>query len=69
LEQPFYFTAAAQNWCLKQKQEALLDIITEEHAPERVRMDGAVSHLPAFARAFGCPADSLMNSKHRCDMW
>ena len=41
LEQQIYFTAAAQNWCLKQKQkEALLDIITEEHAPERVRMTG-----------------------------
>jgi hypothetical protein len=38
LEQQIYFTAAAQNWCLKQKQkEALLYIITEEHAPERVR--------------------------------
>jgi predicted metalloendopeptidase len=38
LEQQIYFTAAAQNWCMKEKQkEALLDIITEEHAPERVR--------------------------------
>lgn len=70
LEQQIYFTAAAQNWCMKEKQkEALLDIITDEHAPERVRVDGAMSQLPAFARAFGCPADSPMNPKHRCDMW
>ncbi len=70
LEQQIYFTAAAQNWCMKEKQkEALLDIITDEHAPERVRVDGAMSQLPAFARAFGCPADSPMNPKQRCDMW
>ena len=55
---------------MKEKQkEALLDIITDEHAPERVRVDWAMSQLPAFARAFGCPADSPMTPKHRCDMW
>ncbi len=70
LEQQIYFTAAAQNWCMKEKQkEVLLDIVTDEHAPERVRVDGAMSQLPAFARAFGCPLDSPMNPRQRCDMW
>jgi predicted metalloendopeptidase len=54
----------------KEKQkEALLDIVTDEHAPERVRVDAAMSQLSAFSRAFGCPADSPMNPKQRCDMW
>ena len=70
LEQQIFFTAAAQNWCMKEKQkEALLDIVTDEHAPERVRVDAAMSQLSAFSRAFGCPADSPMNPKQRCDMW
>ena len=70
LEQQIYFTAAAQNWCMKEKQkEVLLDIMTDEHAPERVRVDGAMSQLQAFARAFGCPVDSPMNPTLRCDMW
>jgi predicted metalloendopeptidase len=70
LEQQIFFTAAAQNWCMKEKQkEALLDIVTDEHAPERVRVDAAMSQLHAFSRAFGCPADSPMNPKQRCDMW
>ena len=70
LEQQIYFTAAAQNWCMKEKQkEVLLDIVTDEHAPERVRVDGAMSQLSAFSRAFGCPVDSPMNPLHRCDMW
>ena len=70
LEQQIFFTAAAQNWCMKEKQkEALLDIATDEHAPERVRVDGAMSQLRAFADAFGCSQDSHMNPKERCDMW
>ena len=55
---------------MKEKQkEVLLDIVTDEHAPERVRVDGAMSQLPAFAAAFGCQDDSPMNPKKRCDMW
>jgi hypothetical protein len=89
LEQQIFFTAAAQNWCMKEKQKegacsetstflpphpltlpsALLDIATDEHAPERVRVDGAMSQLRAFADAFGCREGEKMNPKQRCDMW
>jgi predicted metalloendopeptidase len=55
---------------MKQKQkEALLNIETDEHAPERVRVDGAMSQLRAFAGAFGCAEGEKMNPKQRCDMW
>jgi predicted metalloendopeptidase len=42
---------------------------TNPHAPGRWRVDGVVSNMPEFARAFACPAGAPMAPAKRCALW
>jgi putative endopeptidase len=43
----------------------------DAHAPERFRVNGAVSNMPEFAKAFGCQAGDPMvrSQKDRVEIW
>jgi putative endopeptidase len=65
-----FFVGFAQGWCAKLREEALRhQIATNEHAPPSFRVNGPLSNLPEFAKAFSCKADAPMVRKERCDVW
>ncbi len=65
-----FFLAAAQVWCAKVRpEEARRRVVVDPHSPPRWRVNGPLSNLPDFARAFGCQPDSPMVGKARCEVW
>ena len=56
-----YFIAYAQSWRVHVRPEQLRTRVTvDPHAPERWRVNGPLSNIPAFAQAFGCKAGDPM---------
>ncbi len=67
-----FFVAYSQSWREKTRLEALrLMVKTNPHSPVEFRVNGPLSNLPEFARAFGLPAGSPMARKdgERIDIW
>lgn len=70
LEKRVFMVSAGQAWCGLSRKAALdLQIRTDEHAPDAVRVNAGLSQLPAFAHAFECPVNAPLNPKSRCDLW
>jgi putative endopeptidase len=67
-----FFLGAAQIWCTK-ITDALARTIaqTDPHSPAKYRVNGPLSNLPAFARAFSCQDGSPMArpAAARCEVW
>ena len=57
-------------WCENQRPEAArLQVQTDPHAPAQFRVDGTVSNMPEFGKAFSCkPTDKMMAVK-ACRVW
>jgi predicted metalloendopeptidase len=69
-ERRLYFTAWGQNWCTVERRRAeALQLMTDEHAPDRVRVNAPLANSPDFASAFSCPAGAPMNPARRCVLW
>jgi putative endopeptidase len=65
-----FFVAAGQIWCAEYRDEAArLMAATDPHSHPRHRVNGPLSHLPAFAEAFACKAGSPMVAAPRCEVW
>ncbi len=65
-----FFLAHAQAWCAQIRPEnARLRALTDPHSSARWRVNGPLSNLGQFARAFQCPAGAPMVRAHRCDIW
>jgi putative endopeptidase len=65
-----FFLSFAQSWCTKVRPEmARLRARIDPHSPPRWRVDGPLSDLPEFQRAFSCPAGSPMVRANRCEVW
>ena len=67
-----YFIAFAQIWAGSVRPEyARVMVATNPHPLGQYRTDGPVSNLPAFAKAWGCKADSPMVRAEalRCRIW
>ncbi len=67
-----FFLGFAQSWCANYRPQALrLLVSTNPHSPPKYRVDGPLSNLPEFARAFQCKEGSpMVRSKDaRCDIW
>lgn len=56
-----FFVAYARSWREHERPERLRrQLLTNEHAPVRFRVNGPLSNLKAFAQAFGCKAGDAM---------
>jgi endothelin-converting enzyme/putative endopeptidase len=64
------FLAWGQIWCENTRPErARMLAQTNPHSPGRYRVNGVVSNMPEFAKAFSCKADGPMVRQNACRVW
>jgi endothelin-converting enzyme/putative endopeptidase len=64
------FLAWGQIWCQNRTDEvARMLAVTDPHSPGRYRVNGVVSNMPEFQKAFGCKVGSAMVNRHQCRVW
>jgi predicted metalloendopeptidase len=64
------FLAHAQAWCAQIRPEnARLRAATDPHSSARWRVNGPLSNVPEFAKAFQCKAGDPMVRADRCVIW
>ena len=65
-----FFIGFAQWACQNQRPENLrANAITNPHSPDKYRVNGIVSNLPEFAKAFECKETQPMVRAHPCRVW
>ena len=65
-----FFLGWAQVWRANSRPEFLrLQVSTDEHPPAKFRINGPLSNMPAFAKAFGCQANQPMVRGEGCEIW
>jgi len=65
-----FFIGFAQWACENARPEELrANAITDPHSPGKYRINGIVSDLPEFQRAFGCKAGQPMVRTNACKVW
>jgi putative endopeptidase len=67
-----FFIAFAQSWRGMWRPELLRMVVqTDPHAPDRWRVNGTVSNMPEFKRAFGCQdGDPMVRPEgKRAEIW
>jgi endothelin-converting enzyme/putative endopeptidase len=64
------FLGWAQVWCENATPEAeRLKAATNPHASNKYRVNGPVSNMPEFAKAFSCKANTPMVRANACRVW
>jgi putative endopeptidase len=64
------FLGWAQVWCESARPEAeRLKALTNPHASNKYRVNGPLSNMPEFQKAFSCKADAAMVRPHQCRVW
>lgn len=64
------FLGYAQVWCESRRPEyERLLVQTDPHSPGRFRVNGVVSNMPEFQRAFSCKPDAPMVRQTSCRVW
>jgi endothelin-converting enzyme/putative endopeptidase len=46
-----------------------LHALTDPHSPEQYRINGVVSNMPEFAKAFACKPGQPMVRSNACRVW
>ena len=65
-----FFLGWAQVWAAKAREEAeRLQVQTDPHALPRWRVNGPMSNMPQFAKAFNCKEGQPMVRKDNCMIW
>jgi putative endopeptidase len=65
-----FFIGMAQWACEDSRPESLrVNAITDPHSPGFARVNGVVSNLPEFQKAFGCKAGQPMVHAPTCKVW
>jgi putative endopeptidase len=65
-----FYIAFAQNWCENSRPAAIREqVLTDPHAPDHFRANGAIVNQPGFAAAFGCKQGTPMVPDHSCRVW
>ena len=66
-----FFLGWGQVWCASARSEAeRLQVQTNPHSLPRYRVNGTVSNMPEFARAFSCPATApMVRGDKACRAW
>jgi putative endopeptidase len=64
------FIGYGQLWCENRRPEyERLQAQTNPHSPGRYRVNGVVSNMPEFQKAFSCKADAPMVRQNACRVW
>jgi endothelin-converting enzyme/putative endopeptidase len=64
------FLGWAGVWCENRRPEyERLQAQTNPHSPGRYRVNGVLSNMPEFQKAFSCKSDAPMVSKNACRVW
>ncbi|KAI0709419.1 Metalloprotease [Earliella scabrosa] len=67
-----FFISFARAWAQNIKPEAAVARVrTDPHSPNRYRVEGTVSNIPEFAKAFKCSSKAKLNppQEQRCIFW
>jgi endothelin-converting enzyme/putative endopeptidase len=65
-----FFVGFAQIWCENRRPEfERLRAATDTHSSGRYRVNGTVSNMPEFQKAFSCAADAPMVRQNQCRVW
>jgi endothelin-converting enzyme/putative endopeptidase len=65
-----FFIGFGQIWCESRRPEISRMLAqVDPHSPGRNRVNGVVSNMPEFARAFSCKADAPMVRQNSCRVW
>lgn len=65
-----FFLGFAQVWCENRSPEiSRLRAQTDPHSPGHDRVDGVVSNMPEFRKAFSCKEGQPMSPIHSCRVW
>jgi putative endopeptidase len=65
-----FFVGWAQVWCENQRPEsARSQALTNPHAPGEYRVNGVVSNMTEFQKAFNCKQDAKMVNPKACRVW
>jgi endothelin-converting enzyme/putative endopeptidase len=65
-----FFIGMAQWACGDERPESKrANAITNEHSPDDYRINGVVSNMPEFGKAFACRAGQPMVHTHPCKVW
>lgn len=65
-----FFLGWAQVWAVKATKEfEQLQVTTDSHAIARWRVNGPMSNMPQFAKAYGCKAKQPMVREKACLIW
>jgi len=65
-----FFLGFAQVWCESRRPEVSRMLAqVDPHSPGRNRVNGVVSNMPEFAKAFSCKADAPMVRQTPCRVW
>ena len=65
-----FFLGWAQVWAAKSTPEAeLQQVKTGPHSLPRFRVNGPLSNMPQFAKAFGCKSGQTMVRADMCEIW
>jgi endothelin-converting enzyme/putative endopeptidase len=65
-----FFIGYAQLWCENRRPEfERLQAQTNPHSPGRYRVNGVITNMPEFQKAFSCPAGAAMVRQPACRVW
>ncbi|HZP48069.1 MAG TPA: M13 family metallopeptidase [Vicinamibacterales bacterium] len=65
-----FFLGFGQIWCESRRPEVSRMLAqVDPHSPGKYRVNGTVSNMPEFAKAFGCKADAPMVRQTQCKVW
>jgi len=66
-EDQLFFLSWGQTWCSVQRKKAkLLSLEQDPHAPDKYRVNGPLSQLDVFTKAFQCTNRAKMNPPNKC---
>jgi len=69
-DEQIFFLSFAQNWCNNESPEDAKELaIADPHSPGKDRVNGVVSNMPEFLKAFNCPANAPMARVPACRVW
>ncbi len=65
-----FFISFGQIWCQNvTPEQSRLRALTDPHSPGQYRVNGVVSNMPEFQKAFGCKPGDAMVRENACHVW